>query len=135
MGTHQNDPSRRALFALTHFKALYSITNHFFYYLFPSITIDNHIIGPPSIISSAYEHFQTKFCVIGFSIQPHKCVTWSPSYLPPYFNIPSQFTTPLNWIIVLRVPLGISSFTSSFIKDAMSKNVWHVDMFRRMGDV
>jgi hypothetical protein len=29
MGTRHNDPSGRALFALAHFKALHSTTNHF----------------------------------------------------------------------------------------------------------
>ncbi len=57
MGTHQGDPLGGALFALTHFKALYYITNHFQSCLLPSITNDTHIIGPPLIVSFAYEHF------------------------------------------------------------------------------
>ncbi len=32
MGTHQGDPLGGALFALTHFKALHSIANHFPFY-------------------------------------------------------------------------------------------------------
>jgi len=55
-GTRQGDPLRGALFVLTHFKALHSITSHFLFCLFPSIAGDIHIIGPPSIISSTYEH-------------------------------------------------------------------------------
>ncbi len=57
MGTCQGDPLGGALFALTHFKALHSIANHFPPCLFPSITYDNHIIGSPSIISFVNEHF------------------------------------------------------------------------------
>jgi hypothetical protein len=34
----------------------------------------------------------------------------------------------------LGVPLGISSFTSSFIKDAPLNNVWHVEFFIKMSD-
>jgi hypothetical protein len=34
-----------------------------------------------------------------------------------------DFNTPLKGIRVLGVPLGISSFTSSFIKDVMVKDV------------
>jgi hypothetical protein len=56
MGTHQGDPLGKALFTLAHFKALCSITNHLSSYLFPSIVDDIHIIGPPSIVSSTYEH-------------------------------------------------------------------------------
>jgi hypothetical protein len=49
MGTCQGDPLGRALFALAHFKVLRSTTNHFPYCLFPSITNDIHIIGPPPL--------------------------------------------------------------------------------------
>jgi len=57
MGTHQGDPLGRALFPLTHFKALCSITNYFPFCLSPSIGNDIHIINLPSIVSFAYEHF------------------------------------------------------------------------------
>jgi hypothetical protein len=57
MGIHQSDPLGEALFTLAHFRALHSTTNHFPSYLFPSIINDTHIIGPPLIVSSAYEHF------------------------------------------------------------------------------
>ncbi len=86
MGTYQEDPLGGALFALTHFKVLRSITRHFHSYLFPSIVNDTHIISPPSIISSTYEHFETELHVIGFLIQPHKCVAWSPFGPTPNFN-------------------------------------------------
>jgi hypothetical protein len=42
---------------LTHFRVLRSITSHFPSCLFPSIANDTHIIGPPLIVSFAYEHF------------------------------------------------------------------------------
>jgi hypothetical protein len=35
----------------------------------------------------------------------------------------------------LGVPLGTSSFTSSFIRDSLFKDVQHVDLLLRMGDV
>ncbi len=35
----------------------------------------------------------------------------------------------------MGVPLSTSSFTSSFIKDAMLEDVRHVDLFPKMGDV
>jgi hypothetical protein len=45
MGTCQCDPLGGALCALTHFKALHFITNHFPSCLFPSIADDIHIIS------------------------------------------------------------------------------------------
>jgi hypothetical protein len=88
METHQSDLLGKVLFTLTHFRALCFTSSRLFSCLFPSITNDMHIISPCSIISSAYEHFQIKFHVISFFIQPLKCVAWSPSSLPLDFNTP-----------------------------------------------
>jgi len=82
---HQGDLSGGALFTLDHFKALCSTFNHFPSCLFPSIVNDTHFISLLWIVSSSL----WTFCVIIFSIQPQKCVTWSPSNLPPNFNTPS----------------------------------------------
>jgi hypothetical protein len=90
MGTHQGDPLGRALFSLTHFKALCSITNHFPFCLFPSIGNDTHIINLLSIVSSAYEHFKIELHMINLFIQLQKYVTFA---LLPNFDIPSQFNT------------------------------------------
>ncbi len=73
--------------------------------------------------------------MISLSIQLHKCVTWSPSGLPPDFNTPSQFTTPSKGIRVLGVLLNTIIFTSSFIKKTLQRDVQHVDLLPRMGDV
>ncbi len=98
MGICQGDHLGRVIFSLTHLKALSSIVSHFPSCLFPSIVNETHIIGPPSIVSFTYEHFQIKLHAIGFSIQPQKCVAWSPSGLLPNFNTQSQFNTPLGGI-------------------------------------
>jgi hypothetical protein len=58
MRIHQGDPLGGALFALTHCKALCFIANYFPSCVFPSIANNIHIVGPPSIVSSTYEHFQ-----------------------------------------------------------------------------
>ncbi len=138
MRTHQGDPwggEGGALFVLTHFRALCFIASHFPFRLFPFIVDDTHIIGPLSIISSAYEHLYTELCAISFSIQPQKCVTWSPFDLPPNFNTSSQFTTPFKGIRVLGVPLSSLTFTLSFIKYALLEDVGHVDLFLKIYDV
>jgi len=59
----------------------------------------------------------------------------APFGLSPNFDTPSLFNTPLEGIRVLGFPLGISSFTSSFIKDVLLKDVQHVDLLHGMGDV
>jgi len=86
MGTCQGDSLERALFALADFRILSSTASHFPSYLFSSIANDIHIIAALSIVSFTYEHFQTELHAIGFFIQPHKCVTWSPSSLMSNFN-------------------------------------------------
>ncbi len=56
MGTCQGDLLGVVLFALAHFRALYFTTINFPSCLFPSIIDETHIIRPPSIVSSTYEH-------------------------------------------------------------------------------
>jgi hypothetical protein len=135
MGTCQGDPLGGALFILAYFIILHYTTSHFPFYLFPFITNVIRIISPPLIVSFTHEHFQTKLCMIGFFIQPQKCATWSPFTLLLNFNTPSLLNTPSKGIMGLGVPLGISSFTSSFIKDVLLEDVQHVDLLRRMGNV
>jgi hypothetical protein len=60
MGTCQGDPLGGRIFVLCF------IVSHFSSCLFPFIGNDIHIIGPFSIVSSAYEHFQIKLHRIGF---------------------------------------------------------------------
>jgi hypothetical protein len=127
MGIRQGDLLGGVLFVLTHFKALHSIVNHFPSCLFPSIIDNIHIIGPLSIVSSAYKHFHIELCAI--------CIAWSLSNLPLDFNTPSQFTTPFEGIKILGVLLSIITFTSSFIKETLQKDARHVDLFPKMGDV
>jgi hypothetical protein len=55
--------------------------------------------------------------------------------MPLDFKTPPQFNTPLKGIKVLGVPLGTSSFTSSFIKNALLKDVQHVNIILKMSDV
>jgi hypothetical protein len=81
-GTCQGDPFRGALFALVHYKVLHFIASCFPFCLFSSIANDIQIIGPLLIILFAYEHFKTKFHVIGLFIQLYKCVTW-----PPFWHV------------------------------------------------
>ncbi len=58
LGICQGDPfGGGALFALTHFKVLHSITNHFPSCLFLFIAYDTRIISSFLIVSFAYEHF------------------------------------------------------------------------------
>jgi hypothetical protein len=55
--------------------------------------------------------------------------------LPLDFITPSQFNIPSKGIRAFGVPLGTSSFTSSFNKDVLLEDVWHIDLLHRMGDV
>jgi hypothetical protein len=47
----------------------------------------------------------------------------------------SMFNTPTNNTKVLGMLVGSPSFTSSFIKNHLLRNVGHVDLFLRLGDV
>ncbi len=71
-----------------HFQALYNLVYLFTPYVFPSILDDIHIIGPTQIVSHVFEHFASPLALVGLTIQPHKCATWSPS-------TPSKFSLPI----------------------------------------
>jgi hypothetical protein len=43
--------------------------------------------------------------------------------------------TPSKGIKVLGIPLNTLPFTSSFIKNAMVEDVWHIKLLPIMGDV
>ncbi len=77
----------------------------------------------------------TEFYVISIFIQLYNRVAWSPSGLSLNFDTPIQFNTTLEGINVLGVPLGTSSFTSSFINDALRKDVRHANLFLKIDDV
>jgi hypothetical protein len=134
MGIHQGEPLGGALFALVHFRALCSTTSRFPSSLFPFNADDTHIIGPPSIVSLAYEHFQTELRMISLSIQLQKCATWSPFSLSFNFDTPSLFKTQSKGFKMLGFSLSISSFTSFFIKDVLLENVQLV-VFFQMDDI
>jgi hypothetical protein len=58
-----------------------------------------------------------------------KYVAWSP------FGLPLDFNTLSEGIKILGVMLGNSTFTSSFIKNAMPEDVQHVELLFIVVDV
>jgi hypothetical protein len=61
MGTRQGDPSRGALFALAHLRALKFTASHFPSCLFPSIVNDIHIIDPLPLYPLHMNSFKLNF--------------------------------------------------------------------------
>jgi hypothetical protein len=72
MGTRLGDPLGGTLFVLD------SIVSHLSSCLLPFIVDDIHIIGPLSIVSSTYEHFQIELHMIGFFLSNLKNVQHGP---------------------------------------------------------
>jgi hypothetical protein len=62
---------------------------------------------------------------MGLSIQFCKCLAWAPFGLPLV-----EFFCSLNGIL-----FGFASFTSSFLQEALGKDVRHVNMLPRLEDV
>ncbi len=135
MGTYQGDPLGGALFALVHFKVLCFTTGYFtllsisLYYRWHS-----HHRFPLNCIICIWT--LPSWALWDRSFYPtSKSVTWSPSGLLLNFDTPSLFNSPSKGIRVLGVPLGISSFTWTFIKKNLLEDVQHVDLLLKMGDV
>jgi len=135
METCQGDPLGGALFVLVHFKVLCFTTGYF-----PLLSISlyyrwhSHHRFPLNCIICIWTF--PSWVLWDRSFYPtSKSVTWSPSGLLFNFDTPSLFNTPSIGIRVLGVPLGTSSFTSTFVKKNLLEDVQHVDLLLKMGDV
>lgn len=116
IGTYQGDLLGGLFFAPTHFHTFHNSIGIFMSSLFPSIANDTHIIGHASIVFQIFHHFYFQLDLIGLTVQPHKCATWSLLRLPSRFSPTSRFCTHVKGIKVLGIPLGSFSFTSYFSK-------------------
>ena len=76
--TRQGDPLGGVLFALDHLHATAAAIPNC---AFPSFDDDTHIVGPPARVVEAFSHFVAQLALLDLSVQPSKCVTWSPSGL------------------------------------------------------
>ncbi|KAL2612029.1 hypothetical protein R1flu_023721 [Riccia fluitans] len=122
-GTCQGDPLGGALFALAHLCALRAIASEHPLCLFPSLADDTHIVGPLEAIVPAFYTLEDHLSTMGLTIQPTKCVAWSPSGLPSSLSLPPGFTLPFAGLRVLGAPIGSDSFKASFMRDALEVDV------------
>jgi hypothetical protein len=72
---------------------------------------------------------------MGLSIQPHKCLAWIPFGLPFGFIPLVEFCCPLDDTKILGIPCGSTSLAFSFLQEVLGEDVWHVDVFLKLGDV
>jgi hypothetical protein len=72
---------------------------------------------------------------VGLSIQPHKCLAWTSFGLPFGFIPLAEVCCPLDDIKILGVPCGYTSLAFSFLQKVLGEDVWHVDVFLKLGDV
>jgi len=78
LGTRQGDTLGGMLFVLVHFHALRLIVATHPICVFPFLTDDTHIVGPTLNVVLAFLRLQEELLVMGFSVQPTKCVSWFP---------------------------------------------------------
>lgn len=96
--THYNqecDHLGGLLVSITLFWMLWVTTIQFFSSLFPTMANDTHILGLSFEVTSTFEFLAYQLQAICFSMQPHKCITWSP------FNFLVDFKTPFSFNIIL----------------------------------
>ena len=78
------------LFALGHKQALCATAAVFLDCAFPSVADDTHIGSPLARVVEAPLHFDAQHALLGFSMQPSKCVVWSPSRLEAFAILPES---------------------------------------------
>ncbi len=72
---------------------------------------------------------------MGLFVQLHKCLAWIPSSSPFGFIPLVEFCCPLDGIRIFGIPCGFTSLAFSFLQEVLGEDVWHVDVFLRLGDV
>jgi hypothetical protein len=93
------------------------------------------ILDPTHVISFDFDHFAFQLVSMGLFCQPRKCLAWVPSGLPLGFIPLVDLWCPLDGIRILGVPCGFTSFAFSFLQEVLGEDVWHADVFLRLGDV
>jgi hypothetical protein len=98
-----------------HLCALHPISVTHLTFVFPSLANDKYIIGLASDVLLVFMQLQEKFGVLGLSMQPTKCVTWSPHGLNQSISLILGFLTLGSSFHILGAPMGICPFVESFV--------------------
>ena len=133
-GTRQGDPLGGVLFALGHQQALRATAAAFPDCAFPSIADDTHIVGPPARVVEAFSHFVLQLALLGLSVQPPKCVAWSPSGFGVFPVLPEGVSYVTEGIRLLGVPLGTEEYVGGFLSSALEEDRCGLDQLQHLGD-
>jgi len=71
---------------------------------------------------------------MGLFVQPRKCLAWALFGLPPKFVPPTKLCCPPYDIGMFGIPFG-STFFFFFLLEVLNKDVWHVNVLLKLGDV
>ncbi len=82
------------MFILVHLRVLCTIAVIHPTCVFPSLVDDTHIVGPASTVVLAFLQLQKELSTVGPSVQPMKCVAWSPQGLDHFISLAHGFITP-----------------------------------------
>ena len=122
MDKRQRDPLGGVLFTLGHQQALRATAAAFPDCAFPSIANDTHIVGPPARVAEAISHFVAQLALLGLSVQPSKCVAWSPSKFGAFLILLEGVSYATEGIRLLGVPLRIEEYVGGFLSSALEED-------------
>ncbi len=117
--TQYGDSLGKFFFPHVHFQALYNLICVFASFVFPSIADDIHINGPTQIVSHV-EYFASSLALVGLTIQPHKCATWSLSNLSSKFSLPIGYWIYKFMILSIRKNKFILYYTNTQMQNIMT---------------
>jgi hypothetical protein len=66
---------------------------------------------------------QDEFSTLRFSMQPSKCVLWSPHRLDQFISFPPSFLTSNSSFCILGTFVGFGSFIKLFVAEAHHKDL------------
>jgi hypothetical protein len=132
--TKQGDPLGGPLFVLAHYQTFLKTITWAPSWVFPSLTNDNHIMGPMNEITHTFYHLSTQLTLIGLRVKVSKCKRWNPSRIFPSIEILQGCTLVTNGPCILGAPMGSQNFAVHFLDKALFQYMAHINDLPLLGD-
>jgi hypothetical protein len=133
-GKRHGDPLVGPFFVVAHFRAQVAKAIAHPSCVFPSLTDNTHIVGPPDQVVAALTTLTSQLISASLRVQPRKSITWSPTGLPREFALPPGFLCPASGIRVLGSPIGSSAYCLDFAADSLGSALASSPLLPKLGD-
>ncbi|CAI5941038.1 unnamed protein product [Closterium sp. NIES-65] len=133
-GVRQGDPCGPFLYALTQQLAILPTQNQFPSIFISSYADDTFLVGPPSIITTAFTALTDRLHSLGLTVQPSKCSIWCPLDWPQGCATPSGVPIAPNGLNVAGVPIGSDGYIISTVQEKLASFTTSLPLLHQLHD-